>query len=243
MQHFVLGLAPSTALTLLWVEKTEVLPGPQRRGSGGRSLECCHLCIMRGRQGDVHTLSATGGLPGRHGVWGGSQARRLGSRAWGRGSRREGAGPPEVRQPPPKVHDSHDSWSHCVLGQPFLASPSCPQGPASSLVDLSRNGQAPPRVSISPHVMGGGDDGSSGRHRGLSVCLCPPVRGWEWLQLPVLCVGGVAGSSTWALPPSSPHISVPRQGPLPCVPRSPVEMLAWGERAFTPQDLGQAFKP
>lgn len=102
MQHFVLGLAPSTALTLLWVEKTEVLPGPQRRGSGGRSLECCHLCIMRGRQGDVHTLSATGGLPGRHGVWGGSQARRLGSRAWGRGSRREGAGPPEVRHPPPR---------------------------------------------------------------------------------------------------------------------------------------------
>lgn len=74
MQHFVLGLAPSTALTLLWVEKTEVLDDLQRRGSGGRSLECCHLYIVRGRQGDVRTLSATGGLPGRHGVRGGSQA-------------------------------------------------------------------------------------------------------------------------------------------------------------------------
>lgn len=55
MVHFVLGLAPSTDLTLLWVEKTEVLDDPQRRGSVGRSLECCLLCIVRGRQGDVHS--------------------------------------------------------------------------------------------------------------------------------------------------------------------------------------------
>lgn len=172
MVHFVLGLAPSTALTLLWVEKTEVLDDPQRRGSGGRSLECCFLCIVRGRQGDVHShrrlARKAWDAEGRHGMRGGSQDRRPGSRAWGRGRRREGAGPPEVRT---QVHNSHASSSHSLLGQPFLTSPSCPQGPASSLVDLSRNGQAPPRVSISsPHVMGGGGAGSPGRHRGLSVC-------------------------------------------------------------------------
>ena len=72
---------------------------------------------------------------------------------------------------------------------------------------------------------------------GLSVCLCPPVRGGDGFSSPSSVGGQWRGAAPGPTSVLARHLS-PQAGPSPMCPT-----LAWGERAFTPRDLGQAFKP